>query len=323
VSTSKQQLARLLALVPYLQAREQVHLEQAAGDFGVSVTQLRRDLNVLWFCGYPGLGMGDLIDIDMEAVEGEGVIRLSNAEYLSRPLRLAGTEAAAIMVALRALREGAPPEEAAVVDRTLAKIEAAAGHAMVGDRAVEIRSDEPGDGAVDTMLAALEEALAQHVQVRLDYLSASRDESTSRVVDPIELLDWQGRRYLRAWCHLAEDHRTFRTDRIVSAELLDTPVEQHADAEPLDLDGGMFGSSADAPVATLTLGPEGRWVVEYVPVESVNELSGGGVEVTLRIHSRDWLVRLLSRLGGAVREVEPADLRDDVRDRAKRALENY
>ena len=71
VSGARDQVGRLLALVPYLQSRREVSLEQAARDFGVRPAQIVKDLNVLWFCGLPGLGMGDLIDVDMEALEGE------------------------------------------------------------------------------------------------------------------------------------------------------------------------------------------------------------------------------------------------------------
>ena len=56
-------------------------------DFGVQPEQIVKDLNVLLFCGLPGLGMDDLIDVDLDALEGEGVIRVSNADYLARPLR--------------------------------------------------------------------------------------------------------------------------------------------------------------------------------------------------------------------------------------------
>ena len=81
-------------------------VEEAAREFGVSPGTIRRDINVLLFCGLPGLGMGDLIDVDFDALEGEGVIRLSNADYLARPLHLSPTEATAVIVALRALRCG-------------------------------------------------------------------------------------------------------------------------------------------------------------------------------------------------------------------------
>ena len=43
---------------------------------------------MLFLCGLPGGYPDDLIDVDLEALEGDGVIRVSNADYLARPLRL-------------------------------------------------------------------------------------------------------------------------------------------------------------------------------------------------------------------------------------------
>ena len=123
---AKDQVARLLTLVPYLYARGQVRLEDAATDLGVPAGQLLKDLKVLLMCGLPGGYPDDLIDVDLDALEGEGVIRVSNAEYLARPLRLTPTEASAIIVALRALRAGSTRETRDIVDRALAKLEAAA-----------------------------------------------------------------------------------------------------------------------------------------------------------------------------------------------------
>jgi proteasome accessory factor C len=123
---AKDQVARLLRLVPYLHARDQVSLDEAARALGVPPEQLDKDLRVLFLCGLPGGYPDDLIDVDLDALEGEGVIRVSNADYLARPLRLTPTEASAIIVALRALRAGADHDTREVVDRALAKLEAAA-----------------------------------------------------------------------------------------------------------------------------------------------------------------------------------------------------
>ena len=107
--TSQAQVRRLLSLVPYLREHDGVAMTDVAAAFGISVKTLRDDLNVLWMCGMPGLTPGDLIDIDMDAVDGEGVIHLSNADYLTRPLRLSADEALALVLALRTLREIAGP----------------------------------------------------------------------------------------------------------------------------------------------------------------------------------------------------------------------
>src|SRR3954449_8484785 len=126
------QVARLLRLVPLLHGHDRVRVSEAADLLGVAPRQLLSDLKVLLMCGLPGGYPDDLIDVDLDALEGpeaDGVIRVSNADYLARPLRLTPTEATAIIVALRALRSGARDETREVVDRALAKLEAAAAEA--------------------------------------------------------------------------------------------------------------------------------------------------------------------------------------------------
>jgi proteasome accessory factor C len=320
-ATARDQVARLLALVPYIQSRSEVDLDQAASDFGVKPDQIVKDLNVLWFCGLPGLGMGDLIDVDMEALEGEGVIRVSNADYLARPLRLDSSEAAALIVALRALREGSGDEVRPIVDRTLRKLEAAAGDAASLAARVDVRLPE------QPRVAALRERLSRAVedrrQVRLDYYVPTRDESTERVVDPIRVVTADGHTYLDAWCHLAEDQRLFRLDRVSRAVVLDTPVVEHTGLEPRDLADGIFQPSSDDLLVTLLLRPSARWVCEYYPVEEVTDLADGTLRVRLRVAHQVWLTRLMLRLGGSAQILDPAHLTDEVRRVAADALARY
>ena len=56
-------LARLLAMVPYFEARPGIKLATAAKDLGVSEATLTEDLNQLFVCGLPGYGPEHLIDI--------------------------------------------------------------------------------------------------------------------------------------------------------------------------------------------------------------------------------------------------------------------
>jgi proteasome accessory factor C len=321
-SGARDQVARLLALVPYIQARREVSLEQAATDFGVPASQIVKDLNVLWFCGLPGLGMGDLIEIDMEALEGEGVIRLSNAGYLSRPLRLDSSEASALIVALRALREGGDDDVRPIVDRTLNKLEAAAGDGAAVAAQVDIRMPEQA-GALNELRERLTRAVDQRRQVRLDYYVPTRDQSTERVVDPLRVVTAEGNAYLEAWCHVAEDQRLFRLDRISSAVVLEEPVEDHGDLEPRNLADGIFQPSTDDLLVTMTLEPSARWVAEYYPVEDRVEEPGGRLTVRLRVGDPAWLTQLMLRLGASAQVTDPPDIADDVRRVAARALQNY
>lgn len=315
------QVNRLLALVPYLQRAGEVAVEEVAREFGVSTKTVLADVNVLLFCGLPGLGMGDLIDVDFDALEGEGVVRLSNAGYLSRPLRLDATEAAALVAGLRALGEGSGEAEREVVTRTIRKIEHAAGESAALAGQLDIRT--PTDRAEDSVRARVDAAVRAGHQVRLTHHSPHRDELTTRVVDPIAVTVADGHGYLDAWCHLVEDRRVFRLDRVTEVEVLDTPVSDHADQQPLDLSAGIYRPAPDALLATLRLRERGRWVADYYPVEQAREEADGGLTVTMRVSDEEWLVRLALRLGDSGSVLEPDELASRVRATARRALDQY
>lgn len=322
MSTAADQVGRLLALVPYIQSRQEVSVEQAAADFGVRPQQIVKDLNVLWFCGLPGLGMGDLIDVDMDALDGDGVIRVSNADYLSRPLRLGSTEASALIVALRALREASDEAVRPIVDRALVKLETAAGEGAALAARVDIHVDATAP-EVNRLRATLDDALTTGRQVRIGYYVPARDEITERVVDPLRVVQAEGNTYLEAWCRTAEGQRLFRLDRMSQAEVLDEAVTDHSDVPPRDLSAGLFQASPDDTLVSLRLRPTARWVAEYYPVESFEELGDGSLRITLRVGDPGWLTRLMLRIGGGAQIEEPAELAEVVRRAAVDALANY
>lgn len=314
-SSARDQVTRLLALVPYLQARDAVPLSEVASDFGVSTDQVRRDLQVLWMCGLPGFGPGELIDIDFEAIENhpDGLVRLENAEYLSRPVRLDRVEASALIVALRALRETSSSDARAVIDRTLARLERAAGHAI---EALTVPGTPPEAVQHRDELAR---AIVEDRQVRLEYYVPTRDETTIRVVDPVALLREDGIAYLDGWCHLAGDRRTFRLTRVLGVSVLDTPREVRS----LPARARVFERAPGASRATIRLAPYHRWFVEHHEVESVAEAPDGGLEVSLWVNDPRWLVRLALRLAPGLEIIEPVVLREQVQQTARAALTLY
>ena len=309
---AKGQVGRLLTLVPYLYSQaDDVRLDKAAADLGVEEKQLVKDLQVLFMCGLPGGYPDDLIDVDIDALtepDGDRVIRISNADYLDRQLRLTPIEATAVIVALRALRGGAVSAETKeVVDRTLAKLEQAAAEGAAG-------SIDPGEEPIDTSLvqihAAIATAIDQGRQVRIDYWVPARDEESSRVVDPRALVSIRDVEYLDAWCHQAEAPRSFRLDRIRGAEVLDTPIvvaPETGDGANLDGEGESLLRTDSGTVVRVRLAPEARWVGEYYAVIDPEELPGGGLEVGLRVYDQRWLTRLLLRLAPYAEIVETED----------------
>jgi proteasome accessory factor C len=333
-SGAKDQVARLLTLVPYLHSHPQVRLDETAAAVGSTPEQVVKDLGVLFMCGLPGGFPDDLIDVDLEALEDpddpegglrlEGVIRVSNADYLARPLRLNPTEASAIIVALRALRGSAGEETREVVDRALAKLEAAAaaqfkGHTG-GTPLVEPGDDD--DTTLTRLRASLEGAVGAGRQVRLTYYVPARDEESERVVDPRGVVTSGGVAYLDAWCHSAEAPRLFRLDRIHEAAVLDSPVAT-APQPPRDLSDGLFERSQETTRVTLALQPQARWVVEYYQVERVQTRRDRSLEVEMLVADERWLRRLLMRLAPYARVVSPPELDADFRATAQRTLRLY
>ena len=321
---AKDQVARLLTLVPYLHTHGQVRLDDAAQVLGVTPEQLLGDLKVLLMCGLPGGYPDDLIDVDLDALEGpeaDGVIRVTNADYLARPLRLTPTEATAIIVALRALRASATEETREVVDRALAKLEAAAAE---GSAVPQI---DPGQESEQRLAQArleddLQDAVTRRRQVRLSYYVPSRDEQSERTVDPRGVVTAHGFRYLDAWCHSAEAPRLFRLDRIQRAEVLDEPIATEPEP-PRDLGDGLFTRADDTTPVTLRLDRQARWIVEYYPVERVRPLRDGAMEVDLLIADERWLQRLLLRLAPHARVTSPPELQTRLVDDARTTLSLY
>ncbi|HCB06187.1 MAG TPA: WYL domain-containing protein [Nocardioides sp.] len=330
-ASAKDQVARLLTLVPYLHAHGEVRVDEAARALGVAPEQLFRDLKVLFMCGLPGGYPDDLIDVDIDALEGpdgvraDGVIKVSNADYLARPLRLSPTEASAVIVALRALRNGAKDDTREVLDRALAKLEAAAAEGGAAARIDPARID-PGTNAADADLALLASRLQTAAdrgrRVRLSYYVPSRDEQSERVVDPRGVVTAQGHLYLDAWCHSAEAPRLFRLDRIDRDEVLDEPVETPQEG-PRDLGDGIFSQSSDVTAVTILLEPEARWMTSYYPVEEIREVGQERMEVVLLVADERWLTRLMLRLAPHARVLSPSAYAETFRSAAQRALSLY
>ena len=154
-----------------------------------------------------------------------------------------------------------------MVDRTLAKLEAAAAASTPGGTPL-VEPGEDDDAGATRLRASLEDAVARGRQVRLTYYVPARDEESERVVDPRGVVTSAGVAYLDAWCHSAEAPRLFRLDRIHEAAVLDSAVET-APEPPRDLSDGLFQRSQETTLVTLSLQPQARWVVEYYQVEQV------------------------------------------------------
>lgn len=312
--SSGERMPRLLALVPYLLARPGIKIDDVARDFQISSKQLRKDLELLWMCGLPGYGPGDLIDLSFDG----DTVSVTFDAGMRRPLRLTGSEATALLVALRALAETPGVVDGEAVHKAIAKIESAAGNAQPSGVVVGqgVREAEQTARTRETVRDALQAGRA----LRIRYYTASKDEITERTIDPMRLVIVQAIGYVEAWCRRAEGVRLFRLDRIDQVQVLDEQAVPPEQAEQRDLAGGVFAPAPDQPEATLVLDPNARWVAEYYPCEELAELDGGRLRIRMRYGDESWMARLVLGLGGAAMVETPAALAEAVRQRAVDAL---
>lgn len=316
MSGATDHLPRLLALVPWIVSHPDTPVGDVAEQFGVTEEQIRKDLDLLFVCGLPGYGPGDL----MEVVYDGDRVSMSNADTISRPLRLAPDEALALIAALRALLGTPGLVETGAVDRALAKLEDAAGGVVAGTE-LAVAADPvvaPSDA-----VGRVRDATAAGRRLRMRYWVPARDEATERDVDPIRVFTSGGAVYLAGWDRSVDDVRTFRLDRALAVEVLYVPAEVPDEARERAHDDRLFTPAADDRLITVELSDRARWVADYYPCESVRDAAGGGLVVTMRARDDAWVRRLALSLAGIAQVVEPADLAAAARDAAREALVAY
>lgn len=315
---SQQDLRRLLAEVPYLRAHQGCTVSSVAKTFGISRTQLMKDLGVLWMCGLPGGLPDDLIEIDMDAARDDGVIRLANADFLSRPMRFTPDETTSLLVALKAVQEVATGELADGARRVADKLRGIVPETGAERVGIQLASGSP------RVRESLGRAIETHRRVRLEYDNASRDETTHPRLDPAVIEVRQGVAYLHAWDVGADDWRLYRLERIASVEVTTDAADDHGEPPT----GGHW-LDASASEVTLDLAPQAQWAAEYYPTSSTEflpateGLAGPVLRARFRVATSHWVTGLLLRLGDGVLRVDPPIAAEQARERAREALALY
>jgi proteasome accessory factor C len=298
------QLARVLAMIPWLATQGTVAKTEAAERFGVSLDQLEADLTLIMMIGVPPYSPGDYINISYEG----DTIDVWLAPYFTRPLQLSAAEGLALLAGGRTLLavDGSDPD--GPLATALAKLEAALG---VGEVTVDL--------APPPLLDAVRTAAERGTTVEVDYWSAGRDEHTTRRLDPGPPFFALGEWYTDAYCHLRQEQRMFRVDRIHAVRPTDARFEPVAASGP----GTIYHPRPDDPRVTVELPRGASWVAETAPCESVEDLPGGRQRVVLAVSEPSWLERILLQVGPDARVLDPPEWRDRGRDVARRVLTRY
>jgi proteasome accessory factor C len=280
---AQDRLARLLAVVPWVAARDGPAVAEVCERFGVTEQDLLDDLDLLFLCGVYPFTPDSLIEVDV----ADGRVWIRFADYFHRPLRLTAPEGLALLSAGSALLGVPGADGDGALARALDKLAATLG--VDADDSVAVRLGP----ATPEVLAILQQAVAERRALELDYYSFGRDHSGLRRVEPWQVFNARGQWYLSGFCRAAGGERLFRVDRISAAALLDETFTPPA-ALP---DRRTFHADAKGQIIVLDLAPPARWIGEQYPNLGVAEQPDGTLRVTLPVTERPWLERLLLRAG--------------------------
>ncbi|MEO1481080.1 MAG: WYL domain-containing protein [Myxococcota bacterium] len=181
--------------------------------------------------------------------------------------------------------------------------------------------------AVGAHLQELHDAVATRRSVTLVYRK-SRDDVTERRVDPFGLYYRRGAWYLVAYCHLRETERTFHLARIQTLSPVkgdrhfdvppDFALRAHVDRRPFE-----FPSAVAIPVRIRLADRLVAAIPEIFGPRAKVERKESGSEVSLLVTHRPAIIEALLPYGADAEVLEPADLREELRDLYRSLAETY
>ncbi|MFY7825289.1 MAG: helix-turn-helix transcriptional regulator [Candidatus Planktophila sp.] len=298
ISAPLERTARLLDLVPYINSHQGISLKELAQVFNVTQAQMTDDLTTLWMCGLPGYTPLELMDLDFES----GFVTIHNAETLSKPRSISFDEGVALVLGLDLLRSTISEDRVDLLTK-IDELSRRLSDLIKLPSALSAASDVNQD-----VSAAILEAIRSRSGLEIVYHSLYRDETSTRTILPIEIVESDGQRYLSSFCHGSSDFRQFRIDRIQSAKM------QTVAQEIPKISNQAAGHTSTIKVLTPT-----RDIAERF---KQNELSVNS-EFNFESFSLQWIERSIMASGGSVSLLAPAEIRQSISVMAESMLDRY
>lgn len=165
-------------------------------------------------------------------------------------------------------------------------------------------------------------------QIRMEYYTLYRDAVGSRVVDPYQLLNFNGDWYLFAYCHSRQEMRTFLVSRIKSVEKTGRGFTRD---ESLDVAGALghsFGIITGDEKHTVRLKFDefaARYIREKVwhPSQTIKQGKDGALTLTLKLNSLVEIRWWILSWGEHVEVLGPAELRTSLAETAALCAKRY
>lgn len=302
---------RLLDLVHLLGGRRARSLEEIVQHFEVSERTAYRDLAALESRHIP-------------LTRDEHGYKLLEGATL-RPLRLTGEERALLRLVLSNPALGRHPHLARRLAVLEGKLNAVAAAAEETPEALALATLDRSGDIPREVFAGLERAAAAGTAVEILYASLSGGSRRWRGLDPYRLFHRADAWYVVGRCHLHDEPRTFRLDRI--ADLRDLGARFTPPAA-FDLDRYLEHAwnvfrGRHLHEAVVLFDPALAPLLEHArhhPGERLSRRPDGAIEYRVKLSHLDELARWIVGFGGRARVEAPEELRARVVELAAGAL---
>lgn len=305
---------RLLTVLELLQSYKEMRGSEIARRLEVDTRTVRRYITTLQDMGIP-----------VEAERGPyGAYQLRRG-YKLPPLMFNDAEAIALTLGLLAIRELHFPVDVTAVEGALAKTERVMPEKLLSQvralqEAITFNVSLPPVQPQHDSVVILSYAVQQRQRVRLRYEAWGGSES-ERDFDPYGILFREGYWYTAGYCHLRQDLRTFRLDRIVALELIDQFFER---PDSFDTMAHVQQSIAMMPGAyqiKVLLKTSLEHARQLIAAEAgILEETEDGVIFRRAAPEIDWIAHFLLWLDIPIVVLEPPELREKLRQIGEKAL---
>ncbi len=299
-------LTRILAMLPWVIANPGADVDEVCERFGYTRKELIRDLDLVFVCGLPGYGPGDL----MVAYVEEDRVVVDTADYFAQAPRLTAAEGLALLASgMTVMATGQGSDVlASAVDKL--------GTALVPEGHDILTVDVSAEHDLGSVLRS---AVIDGKVVEIVYTTLSRGDTTTRLIEPWTVFTSLGNWYVSAFCRTSQAERIFRLDRI--QRVIETKERFEPPAAPPEPEVRYTPSEEDV-VATIRLRRPAFWVSDYYPVEIVSE-DGDSRTVRFSAYDPSVAAQLLVRLGGDATLLEGDEVRAAVDQLRARLLARY
>lgn len=198
---------RIVAILIQLQSKRVVKARELADRFEVSLRTVYRDIRALEAAGVPVYG---------EAGTGYSLVE----GYRLPPVMFTQEEAGTFVAAEKLMQKfmdeslGRHFESAMFKIKSVLKDDQKDWLEAIKSNLVVARSEKLFNRDVPDVLEVLFEAIAEKKQVTLLYQAVEAEKPVERDTEPVGIFHENNNWYLLAWCHLRQDYRKFRADRI-------------------------------------------------------------------------------------------------------------